>query len=74
MASQLALLFLRRLRVPVVISDLDQARVDRAVAGLHREIDTLAGKRRISRRRGEPAARRWSAAPPTWPRTRTARS
>ena len=48
MASQLALLFLRRLRVPVVISDLDQGRVDRAVAGLHREIDTLAGKRRIT--------------------------
>ena len=48
MATQLALLFLRRLRVPVVISDLDQARVDRAVAGLHGEIDALAGKRRIT--------------------------
>ena len=45
MATQLAVLFLRRLRVPVVISDLDQARVDRAVAGIHAEIDTLAGAR-----------------------------
>ena len=48
MASQLALLFLRRLKVPVVVSDLDQARVDRAVTGIHAEIDTLAGKGRVS--------------------------
>ncbi|GAB2581306.1 3-hydroxyacyl-CoA dehydrogenase NAD-binding domain-containing protein [Microlunatus antarcticus] len=47
MAAQLAVLFLRRLRVPVVISDLDHARVDRAVAGIHGEIDTLLAKRRI---------------------------
>ena len=48
MATQLAVLFLRRLRVPVVISDVDQARVDRGVAGIHGEIDRLAGKRRVS--------------------------
>ena len=48
MAAQLAVLFLRRLRVPVVISDLDAGRVDRALAGIHSEIDTLAAKRRIT--------------------------
>ena len=32
MASQFALLFVRRLQVPVVITDLDQARVDKGVA------------------------------------------
>ncbi len=47
MAVQLALVFLRRLRVPVVISDLDQARVERGLAGIHAEIEKLAGKRRI---------------------------
>ena len=48
MATQLAVLFLRRLRVPVVVSDLDQGRVDRALAGIHGEIDTLAAKRRVT--------------------------
>ncbi len=48
MASQFALLFVRRLQVPVVITDLDQARVDKAVAGIHGEIDALAGKGRVS--------------------------
>jgi 3-hydroxyacyl-CoA dehydrogenase/enoyl-CoA hydratase/carnithine racemase len=48
MASQLALLFLRRLRVPVMISDLDQERVDRGLGYVHAEIDKLLGKRRIS--------------------------
>jgi len=52
MASQFALLFVRRLRVPVVITDLDQARVDKGVAyiegHLHAEIATLESKKRIS--------------------------
>lgn len=48
MASQLALLFVRRLEVPVVISDLDAARVERGLGYLHAEIDLLVGKRRIS--------------------------
>ncbi len=48
MASQLALLFVRRLQVPVVLTDLDQARVDTGVGWVHGEIDTLLGKRRIS--------------------------
>ena len=49
MASQFALLFVRRLRVPVVITDLDQARVDTALARIRGEIDELQGKGRISR-------------------------
>ena len=48
MASQLALLFVRRLEVPVVITDLDDERVARGVGWVHAEIDTLLGKRRIS--------------------------
>jgi len=48
MASQLALLFVRRLEVPVVICDLDAERVQRGLAWLHDEIDTLLAKRRVS--------------------------
>jgi len=48
MASQFALLFVRRLRVPVVITDLDQARVDKGVAYIHNEIAELETKGRIS--------------------------
>jgi 3-hydroxyacyl-CoA dehydrogenase/enoyl-CoA hydratase/carnithine racemase len=49
MASQFALLFVRRLQVPVVITDLDQERVDKGVAYIHNEIDSLLSKGRISR-------------------------
>jgi 3-hydroxyacyl-CoA dehydrogenase/enoyl-CoA hydratase/carnithine racemase len=48
MARQFALLFVRRLRVPVVITDLDQGRVDEGVAHIHREISALAEKGRIT--------------------------
>jgi 3-hydroxyacyl-CoA dehydrogenase/enoyl-CoA hydratase/carnithine racemase len=48
MASQFALLFVRRLKVPVVITDLDQARVDKGVAYIHNELDSLLSKKRIS--------------------------
>ena len=48
MASQFALLFVRRLRVPVVITDLDQARVDKGLDYIRGEIDTLRTKGRIS--------------------------
>jgi 3-hydroxyacyl-CoA dehydrogenase/enoyl-CoA hydratase/carnithine racemase len=48
MAGQLALLFARRLQVPVVLTDLDQARVDRGLAYVHGEIDGLLAKRRVS--------------------------
>nr|WP_221378776.1 3-hydroxyacyl-CoA dehydrogenase NAD-binding domain-containing protein [Actinoplanes polyasparticus] len=47
MASQLALLFVRRLQVPVVLTDLDQTRVDKGVQYVHDQIDKLVGKRRL---------------------------
>ncbi|HEY0775612.1 MAG TPA: 3-hydroxyacyl-CoA dehydrogenase NAD-binding domain-containing protein [Nocardioidaceae bacterium] len=48
MASQLALLFARRLQVPVVLTDLDQARVDKGVGYVHEEIDKLLLKGRLN--------------------------
>lgn len=47
MATQFATLFARRLKVPVIITDLDQERVDRGVAAIKAEIDKLADKGRI---------------------------
>src|SRR5690606_22359292 len=48
MASQFALLFVRRLRVPVVITDLDQGRVATGLAYIRGEIAALLEKKRIS--------------------------
>ena len=48
MAGQLALLFARQLHVPVVITDVDQARLDKGLAAVRREIAGLAGKKRIT--------------------------
>jgi 3-hydroxyacyl-CoA dehydrogenase/enoyl-CoA hydratase/carnithine racemase len=48
MASQLALLFVRRLEVPVVLTDIDQARVDKGVGYVHDELDKLAARGRLS--------------------------
>lgn len=48
MASQMALLFVRRLEVPVVLTDLDQERVDKGVGYVHAEIDKLLAKGRIN--------------------------
>ena len=48
MASQLALLFARQLKVPVVMTDIDQARVDKGVGYVHAEVDKLLAKKRIS--------------------------
>ncbi|GAA4701656.1 3-hydroxyacyl-CoA dehydrogenase NAD-binding domain-containing protein [Streptomyces youssoufiensis] len=48
MASQLALLFVRRLQVPVVLTDIDQERVDKGVAYVHGEIDKLLLKGRVN--------------------------
>jgi 3-hydroxyacyl-CoA dehydrogenase/enoyl-CoA hydratase/carnithine racemase len=48
MASQLALLFARRLQVPVVLTDLDQERVDKGVAYVHEEVDKLLLKGRLN--------------------------
>jgi 3-hydroxyacyl-CoA dehydrogenase/enoyl-CoA hydratase/carnithine racemase len=47
MASQLGLLFAQRLEVPVVLTDLDQARVDKGLSYVHGEIDKLLAKNRI---------------------------
>ena len=48
MATQLALLFARRLELPVILADLDQERVDRGVAAVHAEITTLLAQGRLS--------------------------
>lgn len=48
MASQLALLFVQRLQVPVVMTDLDQERVDKGVAYAHAEIDKRLAKGRLT--------------------------
>ena len=48
MAAQIALLFARRLEVPVVLTDLDQARLDAGVGHVHAEIATLARRGRLS--------------------------
>ena len=48
MASQLGLLFAQRLQVPVVLTDLDQERVDRGVAYVRGEVDTLLGRGRLT--------------------------
>ena len=47
MASQLALLIMRNLKVPVVITDLDQERVDKGITWINNEIDTLVSKKRV---------------------------
>ena len=48
MASQLGLLFARRLGVPVVLTDLDQERLDKGVAYVRAEVDKLLAKGRVS--------------------------
>jgi 3-hydroxyacyl-CoA dehydrogenase/enoyl-CoA hydratase/carnithine racemase len=48
MASQMALLFVRRLEVPVVLTDLDQERVDKGLAYVHEQIDKLVAKGRLA--------------------------
>jgi 3-hydroxyacyl-CoA dehydrogenase/enoyl-CoA hydratase/carnithine racemase len=48
MASQLALLIMRNLKVPVVLTDLDQARVEKGIAWIHGELDKLVEKKRMN--------------------------
>ncbi|MHB1738285.1 MAG: 3-hydroxyacyl-CoA dehydrogenase NAD-binding domain-containing protein [Actinomycetes bacterium] len=48
MASQLALLVVRRLKVPVVLTDLDEQRVARGVQAVQAGIDDLAARHRLS--------------------------
>ncbi|WP_327032292.1 3-hydroxyacyl-CoA dehydrogenase NAD-binding domain-containing protein [Micromonospora ureilytica] len=49
MASQLALLFARRLQVPVVLTDLDQSRVDKGVGYVHTQIEKAVIKGRMDK-------------------------
>jgi 3-hydroxyacyl-CoA dehydrogenase/enoyl-CoA hydratase/carnithine racemase len=51
MASQLALLFARRLEVPVVLTDVDQERIDKGVAYVHAEVDKLLARGRVGQDR-----------------------
>ncbi|MGA1200952.1 MAG: 3-hydroxyacyl-CoA dehydrogenase NAD-binding domain-containing protein [Aquiluna sp.] len=48
MASQFALLFLRRLEVPVVITDVSQERIDKGIEYITSELDKLVEKGRLS--------------------------
>lgn len=48
MASQLALLFAHRLGVPVVLTDVDQSRVDKGVGWVRAEVDRMVAKKRLS--------------------------
>ncbi len=48
MASQLALVFARQLKVPVVLTDLDEARVAKGVAWVHGEVAKLRAEGRLS--------------------------
>jgi 3-hydroxyacyl-CoA dehydrogenase/enoyl-CoA hydratase/carnithine racemase len=48
MAAQIALLFARRLEVPVVLTDLDQARLDSGLGHVRAQIAALADRGRIS--------------------------
>ena len=54
MASQLALLLLRNLKCPVVMTDIDQARADKGVAWVKAELTKLVEKKRMN---AESAAR-----------------
>ena len=54
MASQLALLLLRNLKCPVVMTDIDQVRADKGVAWVKTELTKLVEKKRMS---AESAAR-----------------
>lgn len=48
MATQLATLFVRRLEVPVVLRDVDQAIVDRALASVREELQGAAARGRLT--------------------------
>ena len=48
MASQLALVMVRNLKVPIVMTDLDQERVTKGVAWVHAELEKLVSKKRMS--------------------------
>lgn len=49
MASQLALLLLRNLKCPIVMTDIDQERADKGVAWVRNELAKLVEKKRMSK-------------------------
>jgi 3-hydroxyacyl-CoA dehydrogenase/enoyl-CoA hydratase/carnithine racemase len=49
MASQLGLLFAQRLQVPVVLTDVDQQRLDKGVGYVHAQVDERLARGRLSR-------------------------
>lgn len=48
MARQFALLFVKRLKVPVVLTDVDQTRLDEALTYIHDDLASQAAKGRLS--------------------------
>ncbi len=48
MAGQIAALFAQRLHVPVVLTDVDQARLDKGLAGVHRKFAERVAQRRMT--------------------------
>ncbi len=56
MASQLAMVFAQQLRIPVVITDVDQARVDKGLDYIRGQAQKLAEKGRISPEQAESLA------------------
>ncbi|MEW6531314.1 MAG: 3-hydroxyacyl-CoA dehydrogenase NAD-binding domain-containing protein [Thermodesulfobacteriota bacterium] len=53
MASQLAVLFLRRVGVPIVMKDIKQEFLDKGVGYVHGELASLVGKGRLTQAKGE---------------------
>ncbi|MFB9070709.1 3-hydroxyacyl-CoA dehydrogenase NAD-binding domain-containing protein [Citricoccus parietis] len=53
MAGQLALVFAQRLKVPVVMTDVDQDRVNRGLGHVHGQVDTLVAKGKLPAGQGE---------------------
>ena len=49
MAGQIAMLVAQRLHVPVVLTDVDQGRLDKGLAGVHRKIADRAAQRKLTR-------------------------
>lgn len=56
MAGQLALVFAQHLRVPVVMTDMDQERVDRGLAGVRGQVEKMVSRGRITAEQGEALA------------------
>lgn len=56
MAGQLALVFARHLRVPVVMTDIDAERVERGLAGVRAQVEKMVSRGRLSAEDGEALA------------------